>query len=219
MAAICLRRLQGLLPDVVESIDLQAERVMFQLHHEADTGLQARSLQSDSPQLSMLSMLSGCLSNHLRLFSQKACVPHCFQFFPQFSCLAMIFSSAGSPCFPPLCDEGCDAALMLSSPYDPRRSTCSWRSWRRATRRYFSLSSCTTWRSWRPSSTPPSSARRAPTTTASTGVLAPSVSVPEVQTPPSGSMPWCCLRHASPATVLEAALVASTCGRLYSMAT
>ena len=35
-------RLQGLLPDVVESIDLQAERVMFQLHHEADTGLQAR---------------------------------------------------------------------------------------------------------------------------------------------------------------------------------
>ena len=47
MAATCLRRLQGLLPDVVESIDLQAERVMFQLHHEADTGLQARSLQSD----------------------------------------------------------------------------------------------------------------------------------------------------------------------------
>ncbi len=36
-------RLQGLLPDVVESIELQAERVMFQLHHEADTGLQART--------------------------------------------------------------------------------------------------------------------------------------------------------------------------------
>ena len=40
---------------MVESIDLQAERVMFQLHHEADTGLQARPLQSDlRPQLSLL---------------------------------------------------------------------------------------------------------------------------------------------------------------------
>ena len=32
---------------MVESIELQAERVMFQLHHEADTGLQARMPSPD----------------------------------------------------------------------------------------------------------------------------------------------------------------------------